>query len=154
MHVNRSPHPQEVAPPHVLLAEDNPLNQRVVALMLRALGLAVDIVDDGRGAVEACASGQYSVVLMDIEMPVMDGLEATRRILSMSWNPAPYVIAYTASACRDECLAAGMDDYLRKPVKREDLARALAAGAAAVAARLDPMLPSPGSGRPLALLLH
>jgi CheY-like chemotaxis protein len=154
MHLNHSADAQHLAPPHVLLAEDNILNQRVATLMLRTLDLTVDVADNGLEAVEACASGQYSIVLMDIEMPVMDGLEATRHILSQSWNPAPYVIAYTASACRDECLTAGMDDYLRKPVKRDELARALAAGAAAVAARVDAMLSSVDGGRSLAPSLH
>jgi CheY-like chemotaxis protein len=154
MHLDHSADAQHSAPAHVLLAEDNILNQRVVTLMLRTLDLTVDIVDNGLKAVEACASGQYSIVLMDIEMPVMDGLEATRRIISQSSHPAPYVIAYTASACRDECLAAGMDNYLRKPVKRDELARALAAGAAAVAARVDAMLSSVDGGRSLAPSLH
>ncbi len=114
----------------VLLAEDNLVNQRVAQLMLDRLGYSVDIVSTGQEAVEAVAGSTYDVVLMDVQMPQMDGLEATRQIISRaSEAKRPYIVAMTASALvedRDACTAAGMDDYLSKPVRVRDLALLLA----------------------------
>ncbi|HEY0358067.1 MAG TPA: PAS domain S-box protein, partial [Mycobacteriales bacterium] len=114
----------------VLLAEDNAVNQKVGQLMLARLGHRVDTVGNGREALEAVLRQPYDVVLMDIHMPEMDGLDATRRIRTEA--PAdrqPHIVAVTASALisdRDACAAAGMDDYLPKPVRRKDLADLLA----------------------------
>ena len=85
--------------------------------MLRQTGCAIDVVQDGRQAVEACRLQEYGVVLMDCQMPEMDGLEATRQIRAMN-RRQPAIIGLTAHALpgdREKCLASGMDDYLSKP---------------------------------------
>jgi PAS domain S-box-containing protein len=110
----------------VLLAEDNPVNQQVAASMLRRRGHDVEVVDNGRLAVEAVQKGSFHVVLMDVQMPEMDGLEATRRIREIANAEALPIIALTAHAMsteRDQCLAAGMNEVLTKPFKPHDLFR-------------------------------
>ncbi|HOV87306.1 MAG TPA: response regulator, partial [Syntrophobacteraceae bacterium] len=112
---------------HVLLAEDNPVNQEVARGMLESLGCTVVVVNDGREALEAVSRGSYDAVLMDCQMPEMDGYEATR-LLRQSGRPEIPVIALTAHAMegdREKCLAAGMNDYLSKPFTREELGRIL-----------------------------
>ena len=113
----------------VLLAEDNAVNQRVAVLMLERLGVRPDVAATGEEALQALRERPYDVVLMDVQMPVMDGLEATRRLRAeLPAERQPRVVAMTANALaedREECLAAGMDDYLAKPVRREELAAAL-----------------------------
>ena len=123
----------------VLVAEDNEVNQMVVGEMLRRLGYAADLVGDGRAAVEAFVRGGYDLVLMDCQMPEMDGFAATAAIRAEGGPRVP-IVALTANALagdRERCLAAGMDDYLTKPIDAgalaEKLARWLAAGAAAAA---------------------
>ena len=113
----------------VLLAEDNAVNQRVAQAMLDRLGYRVDTVADGSEVLTALSITPYDVILMDVQMPIMDGLEATRQ-LRRTLPPArqPWVIALTASALvedREQCSQAGMDDYLAKPVRSEDLAEVL-----------------------------
>lgn len=111
----------------VLLAEDNRVNQEVALRMLERLGHAADCVANGLEAVKAFASRCYDVVLMDLQMPDMDGFEATRQI-RRSEKLQPAIIAVTAYAMRgdrERCLAAGMDDYLSKPIRIEDLRAAL-----------------------------
>jgi two-component system sensor histidine kinase/response regulator len=110
---------------HVLVAEDNVVNQKVARLMLERVGCRVDMVEDGEQAVAAVQRTAYDLVLMDCQMPVVDGLEATRRIRGL---PGPVsrtvIVALTANALsgdRDRCISAGMDDYLAKPVRREAL---------------------------------
>ncbi|PPK94175.1 signal transduction histidine kinase [Kineococcus xinjiangensis] len=109
----------------VLLAEDNLVNQKVAQLMLAKLGHRVDTVDNGREAVEATRRKDYDVVLMDLHMPVMDGLEATRRIRAeVAATRQPRIVAVTASVLMEDraaCTGAGMDDYLSKPVRARDL---------------------------------
>jgi len=129
------PQPRPAAPgtsrtAHVLVAEDNPVNQKVARLLLEKCGCRVDVVDNGALAVDAVQSGAYDMVLMDLQMPVCDGFEATRRIRAL---PAPtnaiVVVALTANALagdRERCLAAGMNDYLAKPVRRDALAETIA----------------------------
>jgi len=112
----------------ILLAEDNVVNQKVAVKMLERLGHRADVAANGAEAVAAVARQRYDVVLMDVHMPEMDGLDATRRVLGAG-DGSPYVIAMTAKAMqgdREECLAAGMDDYIAKPVRMEELAAALA----------------------------
>jgi CheY-like chemotaxis protein len=115
----------------VLLAEDNPVNQRVALSMLGHLGFKADLAANGLEVLAAVARQPYDVILLDLQMPHMDGLETVRRLRR---DPAgesgrPWVIALTANAMqgdREVCLAAGMDDYLSKPVKLTELAAALA----------------------------
>jgi signal transduction histidine kinase/CheY-like chemotaxis protein len=120
--------PAHAAPSiRILVAEDNLVNQRVAVRMLRRLGYESDVVGDGRQAVEAASRQPYDVVLMDVQMPEVDGLEATRR-LKADGRRGPWVIAMTAHALdedRRQCFEAGMDDYLSKPVQLADLAAAL-----------------------------
>jgi CheY-like chemotaxis protein len=115
---------------HVLLVEDNVLNQIVAVGILSKLGYGADVVDNGRAAVEAVAGGAYAAVLMDCRLPGLDGYQATaeirRREGAARHTP---IIAMTASATpqdRDRCLAAGMDDHLTKPVMVADLRAVLA----------------------------
>ncbi|CRI65735.1 putative Histidine kinase [Thiocapsa sp. KS1] len=116
----------------VLVAEDSPVNQAVALGMLKRLGLRADAVGNGVEAIEALGTIPYDLVLMDLQMPVMDGLEATRRIRDASSSVLDRripVIAMTANAMqgdREICLQAGMDDYVAKPVKSETLAKVLA----------------------------
>ncbi len=108
----------------ILVAEDNRVNQEVAAAMLRKRGHEVDIVDNGREAVEAIRRGRYDVVLMDIQMPEMDGLAATREIRALPQGAALPIIALTAHALPEErvrCLDAGMTAYVTKPFKPYDL---------------------------------
>ncbi|MEV6678198.1 response regulator [Streptomyces erythrochromogenes] len=114
----------------ILLTEDNPVNQQVALLMLDKLGYRADVAGNGVEALAALERGSYDVVLMDVEMPEMDGLEASRQI-HQRWphDGRPRIIGMTANAMegdREACLVAGMDDYLAKPIRREGLAAALA----------------------------
>lgn len=119
-----------VKPVRVLLAEDNFVSQMLVAAQLRSLGHDVDIATDGLEAVEAIFEKLYDVVLMDIQMPKMDGLDATAAIRALAGEQAHIsIIAMTAHAMEDDrsrFLSAGMDDYLPKPASRSDIATALA----------------------------
>jgi signal transduction histidine kinase/DNA-binding response OmpR family regulator/HPt (histidine-containing phosphotransfer) domain-containing protein len=117
-------------PLRILLAEDNAINQKVALRLLERLGYGADVVGDGRQALARLDHAAYDVILMDVQMPEMDGLEASRAICAR-WaaSKRPCIIAMTAEAMqgdRDKCLAAGMDDYLVKPVTLDRLAAALA----------------------------
>jgi signal transduction histidine kinase/CheY-like chemotaxis protein/HPt (histidine-containing phosphotransfer) domain-containing protein len=116
-------------PLHILLVEDNSVNQRVGVLMLERLGYVADVAGNGIEALEAVRRQPYDLILMDIQMPGMDGLEATRRIRAeLPAARQPRIVAVTANVLREQrqaCLAAGMDDLLQKPVVFADLRAAL-----------------------------
>jgi PAS domain S-box-containing protein len=134
----------ERVPLRILVVEDNVVNQQIALLLLKKLGYRADVTANGLEALQALEGNPYDVVLMDVQMPTMDGLEATRRI-HQRWPEGrrPHVIAATANATQEEreaCLAAGMDDYLSKPIRMEELAAALSRSR-----------PSPGVLHPAAL---
>ncbi|HIJ89395.1 MAG: ATP-binding protein [Desulfobulbaceae bacterium] len=115
---------------HILLVEDNKVNQMVAGKMLAAMGLTVDLAENGEKALTALAEKRYDLVLMDCQMPVLDGYQATRSFRSREQQGAKRlpIIAMTANAMegdRQKCLEAGMDDYLAKPVKKELLRKLL-----------------------------
>ncbi|WP_138503553.1 response regulator [Nostoc sp. PA-18-2419] len=123
------PHLAHRLPLRILLAEDTVVNQKVALLMLQKMSYQADVVTNGLEVLQALQKQPYDVVLMDIHMPEMDGLEATRRICQQ-WEVGfrPYIIAITANAMRcdrEACLAAGMNDYISKPIQIEELAQAL-----------------------------
>ncbi|MDD2816665.1 MAG: response regulator [Thiotrichaceae bacterium] len=129
-----TPHPElilaENYPLRILLVEDNVTNQKVALLLLKRMGYNADIASNGLEAIECLERQTYDAVLMDVQMPIMDGFEATRQI-RLRWidpNNRPYVIAMTAHALRgyrEQCIEAGMDDYVTKPIHPEELAAAL-----------------------------
>jgi PAS domain S-box-containing protein len=138
----------ERVPLRILVAEDNVVNQQLALLVLQKLGYRAEVTANGLEALQALEREPYDVVLMDVQMPTMDGLEATRRI-HQRWpeRRRPHVIAATASAMEEEreaCLAAGMDDYLSKPIRVDELAAALRRCRPHVAPQ--PPAPAAGSG--------
>jgi signal transduction histidine kinase/CheY-like chemotaxis protein len=116
----------------VLLVEDNPVNQTVAQFMLKQLGYSYKIANNGAEAIEILRQTDYHLILMDIEMPIMDGISATQSIRQERSTPnLPYIIALTAYAMtgdRERCLQSGMQDYLTKPLRIQDLQTALKQG--------------------------
>ncbi len=118
-------------PLRILLAEDNVVNQKLALRLLQQMGYRADLASNGLEAIESIERQTYDLVLMDVQMPELDGLDATRRIVANTLAGArPRIVAMTANAMqgdREACLAAGMDDYLTKPIRVDQLVAALAA---------------------------
>jgi PAS domain S-box-containing protein len=121
-------------PLRILLAEDNAVNQKVATQTLARMGYRIDVVGDGLEVLDALNRQRYDVVLLDVQMPVMDGLETAAEICRQwSGNERPRLIALTANAMqgdREACLQSGMDDYISKPIQVDELVRALTRGCA------------------------
>jgi CheY-like chemotaxis protein len=110
-------------PLRILIAEDNRVNQKLAVRILAKLGYDPDIVENGKEVLEEVSKEKYDLILMDVQMPEMDGLEASRMI-RLCLDVQPVIVAMTANAMqgdREECLANGMDDYISKPVNIEEL---------------------------------
>ena len=145
----REPAPSEVfdqgmgqrMPLHILLAEDNAVNQKLALLILERLGYRADVAGNGIEVLDAFARQHYDVVLMDMQMPEMDGIDATRALrASLVAHQQPRIIAMTANAMhgdRELCLEAGMDDYVSKPVQVQALRDALVRAGESLASRVD-----------------
>ena len=115
----------------ILLAEDNAVNRKLALRLLERMGHRADVAEDGVAAIEALETADYDLVLMDVQMPRLDGLGATRQIRERWPGRSIRIIGLTANAMagdREACLAAGMDDYVSKPIRPDELARAIAAG--------------------------
>lgn len=114
---------EEVSQPHVLVAEDNEINQMIAQRMLEKLGCQVSVASDGAQAIKCASNGKFDLVLMDLQMPKVNGIDACRQIL-LEMDHAPHIIAMTANVLDEErrrCVDAGMSDFLAKPVKLESL---------------------------------
>jgi CheY-like chemotaxis protein len=110
-------------PLRILVAEDNPINQKLIERVLNKLGYQPDMATNGVIVLEKLVEKYYDIILMDIQMPEMDGLETTAQIRLQGGNQ-PYIVAMTANAMQEDreiCMQAGMDDYLSKPMRLEDL---------------------------------
>ncbi|MFQ4137360.1 response regulator [Nodosilinea sp. PGN35] len=124
-------------PQRILLAEDNAVNQKVALQILQRLGYRADVAANGLEVLAALEQQPYDLVLMDVQMPEMDGLSAARRIVQRWADRRPRLVAVTANAMqgdREQCLQAGMDDYISKPIRLEELVRVLETGTACATA--------------------
>jgi CheY-like chemotaxis protein len=135
----------------VLVVDDVEANRRLVQALLRRFGHVSDVATSGRQAVEMTIAGGYDVVLMDVQLPDIDGMEATRRIRERLGEKSPRIVAITANALpgdRERCLAAGMDDYISKPIQAQALRAAVEQGGATdlPAQRAAPKPESPPAG--------
>jgi signal transduction histidine kinase/CheY-like chemotaxis protein len=112
----------------ILVVEDNQINQKIANKMLTMLGLTCDTAVNGQEALTALAAKEYSFIFMDMQMPVMDGITATKKIIEKYGNKRPTIVAMTANVFQEDrnlCAAAGMDDFIAKPIALEDLVRVL-----------------------------
>ncbi|WPL17946.1 Autoinducer 2 sensor kinase/phosphatase LuxQ [Thiorhodovibrio winogradskyi] len=135
-HLERAPQPANPpSNPRILLAEDNPINQKVTLKMLASLGLDADLATNGAEAVAAATAKHFDIILMDVQMPEVDGLSATRQLrATLPAECQPWILALTANATEEDrhaCHAAGMDDFATKPLRRAQLIEALERQAAA-----------------------
>ncbi len=119
----------ETYPMKILVAEDNPMNQKLIQKILGKLGYEPDLVENGKAAFKAVQNSNYDVVLMDLQMPEIDGIEATKLIRDqVGEEKQPAIIALTANTtetAKQDCFAAGMVDYTAKPIKIQQLAELL-----------------------------
>jgi CheY-like chemotaxis protein len=112
----------------ILIAEDNFINQKLIRKLFELLGYRTDLVANGLEAIEAFKRKSYNLIFMDVQMPEMDGYEATRLIKERWRKDGPIIIAMTANAMqgdKEKCLLAGMDDYISKPLRLEDIVNVL-----------------------------
>ncbi len=115
-------------PLRILLAEDNAVNQKLALRLFSLMGYDIDVAANGIEVLEAVERQHYDVVFMDVQMPEMDGLEATRLIRARLGDSSPRIVAMTANAMegdREACIAAGMDDYVGKPIRVDELVTAI-----------------------------
>jgi CheY-like chemotaxis protein len=109
----------------ILLVDDSDVNLEIASHMLKKLGYRADIATNGIEAIEALEQKPYDIVLMDVQMPEMDGLEATK-IIRQRWHECPRIIVTTALAnCRDACFEVGADDFLTKPLRIKELRKSI-----------------------------
>jgi len=144
-----------VSTARILIAEDNPINLKLALMMLERLGYRADSAVDGHAVLDAVARRRYDLVLMDVQMPGMDGFEATGLLTEMLGEKRPRVVALTAHALtgdRERCAAAGMDDYLAKPISLEQLGEVVERQLAAAAALREVDVPIPVDPQRLAHL--
>jgi CheY-like chemotaxis protein len=128
--VTTDPDMAKAHPLRILLAEDNAVNQKLALRILEQMGYRADVASNGLEAVESVERQTYDLVLMDVQMPEMDGLDATRAIRHLKGLSQPRIVAMTANAMqgdRELCIAAGMDDYISKPIRLNELIAALKA---------------------------
>jgi len=127
-------------PLRILLAEDNVVNQKVALKILERMGYRADVAANGKEAVEAVERQPYDVILMDVQMPEMDGVQATAKIRELLGDQRPWIIALTANALegdRERYIGVGMDDYISKPIRAETLAQGLANAAGRICRQGD-----------------
>ena len=130
---------------NILIAEDNPVNQKVAQLMLQRLGHRTDLAANGQEVVRALENQSCDLVLMDIQMPKMDGIEATKHIRSR-WQQGPKIIAITSfdpEFCREQCFSAGVDDFINKPIRMNELDAAIDRNMSLSSSKSGPLLFQP-----------
>ena len=130
---------------NILIAEDNPVNQKVAQLMHQRLGHRADLAANGQEVLRAMENRAYDLVLMDIQMPEMDGIEATKHIRSR-WQQGPKIIAITSfdpEFCREQCFSAGVDDFINKPIRMNELDAAIDRNMSLSSSKSGPLLFQP-----------
>jgi len=130
---------------NILIAEDNPVNQKVTQLMLQRIGHRADLAANGQEVLRAMENRAYDLVLMDIQMPDMNGIEATKHIRSR-WQQGPKIIAITSfdpEFCREQCFSAGVDDFINKPIRMNELDAAIDRNMSLSSSKSGPLLFQP-----------
>ena len=130
---------------NILIAEDNPVNQKVAQLMLQRLGHRADLAANGQEVLRAMENRAYDLVLMDIQMPDMNGIEATKHIRSR-WQQGPKIIAITSfdpEFCREQCFSAGVDDFINKQIRMNELDAAIDRNMSLSSSKSGPLLFQP-----------